>query len=201
MTLGILIAGILVLLGKDGLIKYLVPDQQMRNVELEEFSGMPWLVSNIKIERKTRVNSAFAKYMNATLIHAFLRQMRIRFFDEFVEFSSLFGEDYYVVFPDSKAFFLIVTMAKHPTLGYRLVWFFYEGGTGKFYRWVYPQPRYSEWSYHYSEDVIIDLQAISEWNDQMFLNSSRTMDDQRFWSEYVLKTKEDQYQWLKEIPE
>ena len=176
-------------------------DQPIRNVEREEFPGMPFLVSHIKIERKTQVNWAFAKYMNATLIHPFLRQMRIRFFDEFVEFISLFGEDYYVVFPNNKAVFLVVTMAKHRTLGYRLVWFFYDFGTGKFYRWIYPQPRYSEHSYHYSEDLIIDLQAISDWNDPGFLNSSRTMDDQRFWSEYVLKTTEGQFHWLKEIPE
>lgn len=54
-------------------------DQPMRDVELEEFPGMPWLVSHIKIEHKTQINWAFAKYMNASLIHAFLRQMRIRF--------------------------------------------------------------------------------------------------------------------------
>jgi hypothetical protein len=91
-------------------------------------------------------------------------------------------------------------MAKHQTLGYRLVWFFYETGVGKFYRWTYPQPRYREWSYHYSEDLIMDLQAISDWDDQRFLKSSRTMEDQRFWSEYVLKTTEGRFHWLEEIP-
>jgi len=174
-------------------------NEPVREIEREEFKGMPWLVSQIKIDNKNKVNRAFSHYMNVTVVHPFLCRMRVRSFDEFPEFMSLFGEDYTLVFPESKTFFLIVTMAGHRIKGYRLVWFFYDIAQGRFYRWTYPQPRFTEWSYHYPEDVIMDLQAISDWDDCRFLNSSRTMDDQRFWSEYVLKKEEGRYRWLEEI--
>lgn len=173
-------------------------DESMRDVEREEFTGMPWLVSHMKIEHKTKVNRAFTTYMNTAVVHPFLSRMRIRSFDEFNEFISLFGY-YTLVFPENKAHFLIVTMAGHKVKGYRLVWFFYDPVLNKFYRWTYPTPRFSEWSYHYPEDVIQDLHTISDWNDCRFLNSSRTMDNQRFWSEFVLKKEDGRYQWLEEI--
>jgi hypothetical protein len=175
-------------------------NQPMRDIEREEFPGMPLLVSYMKIDQKGKVNRAFVAYMNASLVHPFFRRMRIRFFEEFAEFNSLYGEDYSLLYPDNKAFFLVVTMAKHRTLGYRLVWFFYEPASARWYRWTYPQPHYSKRSYHYSQDVIDDIQAISDWNDYSFLVSSRTLDDQRFWSEYVLKIEDGRYRWLEEIP-
>ena len=174
-------------------------DQPMRDIEMEEFPGMPLLVSLIKIERKNKVNRVFTTYMNVSLVHPFLQQMRIRFPEEFVEFNPLLGEEYTLLYPANKAFSLIVTLARHRTLGYRLVWFFYEAASGRFYRWTYPQPRYSEWSYHYPQEVIEDIRTISDWNDHNFLMSSRTLEDQQFWSEYVLKMEEGRYCWLEEI--
>jgi hypothetical protein len=173
-------------------------DQPIRDIPMEEFTGMPWLVSHIKVGQKEKVNRAFTSYMNAAVVDPFLRRMRIRSFDEFSDFLSLLV-DYTLVFPESKAFFLVVTMSGHTVKGYRLVWFFYDIAPGKFYRWTYPQPRFSEWSYHYPEDVIRDLRTISDWDDPGFLNSSRTMDDQRFWSEFVLKKEEGRHRWLKEL--
>ena len=174
-------------------------DKPVRDIEHEEFPGMPWLVSETKIEQKNKINRAFIQYMNVSLVFPFLQRMRIRYPDEFIEFNSMFGENYEMLFPQSKAYFLVVTMARQQTMGYRLVWFFYEPTAEKFYRWAYPQPRYSEWSYHYPEDVITDIGDISDWDDCGFLNSSRTMDDPRFWSEYVLKMENGRYRWLEEI--
>jgi len=174
-------------------------DPPLRYIEHEEFPGMPWLVRETKIEQKNAVNRAFVQYMNVWQVFPFLQRMRIRFPDEFTEFNSLFGENYQLLFPQSKTCFLVVTMARQQALGFRLAWFFYEPVAAKFYRWTYPQPRYSEWSYHYPEDVITDIEDISDWNDTGFLNSSRTMDDPRFWSEYVLKMENGSYRWLEQI--
>lgn len=174
-------------------------DEPMRDIETEEFSGLPAIVSYLKIERKMKVNRAFEQYMNLSVIDPFFKRMRIQSFEEFSEFSSLYGENYTMVYPDSKTFFLVVAMAKHITKGYRLVWFFYDTTPGKFYRWTFPKPRFSERSYHYSEDVIMDLINISDWNDFQFLNSSRTMEDQRFWAEFVLKKEHGRYIWLDEL--
>lgn len=174
-------------------------DEPMRDIETEEFSELPWIVSHLKIEQKMKVNRAFGQYMNASVVHPFLKKMRIQFFEDFSEFLSLYGEDYTLIFPESKMYFLVVAMAKHIEKGYRLVWFFYDTTLGKFYRWTFPQPRFSEWRYHYSEDVIMDLISISDWNNYRFLDSSRTMENQGFWDEYVLKKEHGRYIWLDEV--
>lgn len=171
----------------------------IRNIEEEEFEGMPWLVSSIKIEEKGKINRAFERYMNLALVHPFLQRMRIGFPDEFVDFSSLFGENYTLLYSGERTYFLLVTMAKHRVEGYRLVWFFYEPTAATFYKWTYPQPRHSGWRYWYVEDVIVDLKDICEWNDSGFLNSSRTLDDPRFWSEYVLAHEGGRHLWLEPI--
>jgi hypothetical protein len=173
-------------------------NRSYRNVEEEEFLGVPSLVSQLKIEEKRKLNGAFQRYMNILYVHPFLQQMRIRFPDEYVDFSSLFG-DYTLLHSKDRSCFLVVTMAKHSLKGYRLVWFFYEPPSSKFYRWTYPKPRYSKWVYAYGEDVIEDLKDICEWNDFGFLTSSRTLDDPRFWSEYVLKSENGRYRWIEEI--
>jgi hypothetical protein len=173
-------------------------DLPIRDVEREEFPGTPLLVSQIKIERKTDVNRAYEAYINESLVRPFLEQLRISNFEEYAEFSPLFW-NHTLLYPASKAFFLVVTMARHQMLGWRLVWFFYDTTMAKFYRWTYPQPRYNESHYWYGEEVIMDIGAISGWNDHAFLNSSRTLDDPAFWSGYVLKRVDGRYRWLEEV--
>jgi hypothetical protein len=124
--------------------------------------------------------------------------MRILFPDEYVEFSSLFG-DYTLLYSRSRTFFLLVAMAKHRAKGYRLVWFLYDPSLSRYYRWTYPQPRYSASGYAYGDDVIEVLKDISEWNEYGFLQSSRTLDDPQFWAEYVWKTENGRYRWLEPV--
>jgi hypothetical protein len=124
--------------------------------------------------------------------------MRIRFPVEYVDFSPLYPE-HTLLYPRDRSCFLLVTMAQHKQKGHRLVWFFYEPSSGRFYRWTYPQSRYSDGSYWYVQDVIDDLKNISEWDDYRFLSSSRTLDDQNFWTEYVLKKQNGRYAWLEAI--
>lgn len=169
-----------------------------RNIEAEEFAGAPSLVSHLKIEEKRKINRAFERYMNLIFVHPFLQSMRIRFPDEYVDFSSLFG-DYTLLYSRERTFFLLVTMARHRLKGYRLVWFLYDPSSSRFYRWTYPLPRYSEWDYAYGEDVIADIKDISEWNEHHFLLSSRTLDDPNFWAEYVWKAENGCYRWLEAI--
>src|ERR1700722_2438701 len=171
----------------------------IRDIEMEEFSGLPWLVGYLKVEHKRKVNRTFTDYANTAVVEQFLSKMRIEFHEKFKELSSLFSAGCTLVFPANKSHFLAVTMARHQTKGYRLVWFFYSFSFGKFYRWTYPQPRFSEGHYAYPEDIIMDLRNISEWDDCQFLMSSRTLDDPNFWSEYVLKEVKEKYAWLEEI--
>jgi len=174
-------------------------EKPIRDVEMEEFSGLPWLVGYLKVEHKRKVNRTFTDYSNTAVVEPFLSKMRIEFHEEFSEFSPLFSAGCTLVFPADKSHFLAVTMARHQTKGYRLVWFFYSFSLGKFYRWTYPQPRFSGGHYAYNIDIIMDLQDISKWDDYQFLNSSRTLDEPTFWSEYVLKRADGNYTWLEEI--
>jgi hypothetical protein len=171
-------------------------EREMRNIEWEPFEGMPFMVGWLKIRQKTAVKKAFVEYMQVTVVEPFLRQMRIRFPVEYMEFLPLY-EQYCLLFPADRDCFLLVTLARHQTLGWRLVWFFYDLASARFYRWTFPKPRYSGRSHHYSEDVIEDIAGISDWDDPGFLQYWRTMDDRRFWDEYVLKEEDGRYLWLK----
>lgn len=174
-------------------------DQVERDIETEVFAGVPWVVSHIKAEEKGKVKRTFSAYVNAAFVHPFFRGLRIHFFEAYSTFQPLFGDDYTLVFPDTKEYFLVVAMAKHRVDGYRLVWFFYDMNSRTFYRWTYPQPVFSEWSYHYAEEAINALKSISNWNNYDFFLSSRTMDDVGFWQEFVLKREGDNYLWLESL--
>lgn len=173
--------------------------QFVRNIDTEVYPDMPWLVSHIKAECKRKVKDAFVAYANAAFVQPFFQKMRIRFFEAYSEFQPLFGDDFTLVFPENRKYFLVVAMARHQMDGFRLVWFFYDMNSGIFYRWTYPQPVFSEWSFHYAEDVINNLKSISDWDDYAFLTSSRTMDDVHFWQEFVLKREADGYKWLESL--
>ena len=174
-------------------------EMQIRDIDIEQFPGIPWLVSHLKSEKKAGIMRAFSNYMNLSQVQPFFKQLRIKFFEEFSELHSLFGSDYLLLYPELKDRFLVVAMAKHQILGYRLVWFYYDAASNKFYRWNYPKPRFSGHSYHYSQDVIDDIKSISGWDDFDFLTSSRTLDDSHFWSEYVLKKDKGKFMWLEDI--
>lgn len=175
--------------------KMVLPDERT------EFTEMPFLVSWIKSNRKTDIHSAYIEYMNVSLVDSFLEQLRIVRFEEYAEYGSTpwgrWGQ--FLIYPESKAYFLVVTLARHRELGWRLVWFFYDHAATKFYRWTYPRPDYHAARHWYAGEIIDAISDISGWDDYQFLNSSRTLDDPAFWSEYVLKRVDGHYRWLEEV--
>lgn len=172
--------------------------QPVRDIEEEEFSPAPWLVTRIKRDEKEKINHAFEQYMIVAYIDPFLQQLRIHSPDQYVDFLPIFG-NYTLLYSRERSHFLLVTISRHRQKGYRLLWFFYEPMSSAFYRWTFPSIRYSERSYFDGDDVIAVLKDISEWNDWRFLNSSRTLDDPNFWAEYVLKKEAGQYLWLEAV--
>lgn len=172
--------------------------EQIRSVEEEQFFEAPKLVFYVKSEEKQKVNRTFTAYANASIVEPLLQNLRILHYEEYLEFIRLRG-DYSLVFPVSKKYFLIITMARHRELGYRMVYFFHDTATGKNYRWTYPKPRYSDFGYFYYEDPIMDLSPISNWDVPDFLDSSCTMDDDHFWSTYVLKQENGKYAFLEPV--
>jgi len=175
-------------------------DTGIRDVEYEEYLDLPLVVSSVLVEEKGKVNRAFSTYMNLAFVRPFFQRLRIRHPEDYVKSVGLFSEeDFLLIFPDHKKYFLAVAMVEHQQLGYRLVWFFFDTATERFFRWKLPTPQYHDHSYFYAEDIIEDLKAISSWDDHRFLNSSRTLDEDLFWQEYVLKKERDEYLWLEPV--
>ncbi|WP_431213650.1 hypothetical protein ACQ86N_01685 [Puia sp. P3] len=173
---------------------------RIRQVEYEEYPDLPSVVSHALVEEKEKVNRAFSTYMNLAFVRPFFQRLRIRHPEDYVKSVGLFAEDdFTLIFPAHKKYFLAVAMVEHQQLGWRLVWFFFDTAAERFYRWKLPTPQYHDHSYFYAEDIIEDLKAISNWDDYRFLNSSRTLDEDLFWQEYVLKKEKGEYLWLEPV--
>jgi hypothetical protein len=171
----------------------------LRDVELEEFGNIPYLVSVIKQRKKKAVNGAFSRYMNEAVFMPFIRQLKIFFPDEFVGVFPLYDDDYTLIFPQSKKCALMVAMAKDSKSLFNLIYFFYDVHERKVYRWTYPKPINYSSLHAYSQDIINDLEVISDWNNYQFLNSSRTLDDPYFWENFVTKRENGFYKFLVEV--
>ena len=169
--------------------------ERVRNVSYEEFGDLPWIISLVKVEEKEKVHRAFTTYMNLAFVKPLFERLRIRYPEEYVKFCYRYSEDYTLIFPEHKKYFLVVTLAENERLGYRLAWFFFDTATETFYRWKYPQARYGD-QHDYTPDIIEDIKDISSWDNRQFLGSTRTLDDSRFWQEYVLKKEDGAYVWL-----
>ena len=169
--------------------------ERVRDVSYEEFMDLPWIISLVKVEEKEKVHRAFTTYMNLAFVKPLFERLRIRYPEEYVKFCYRYSEDYTLLFPEHRKYFLVVTLAENEQLGYRLAWFFFDTATETFYRWKYPQARYNG-PHDYTPDIIEDIKDISSWDHQQFLGSTRTLDDSRFWEEFVLKKEDGAYVWL-----
>jgi len=169
--------------------------REVRNVEYEVYPDLPWIVSMTIIEQIAKVHQAFTTYMNLAFVKPFFERLRVRYPDEYVKFSYRYSEDYTLLFPGHRRYFLVVAEAENERLGHRLAWFFFDIATETFYRWKYPQARYGG-PHDYTPDIIDDIKEISSWDDAQFLGSTRTLDDNHFWQEYVLKKEDGAYIWL-----
>jgi hypothetical protein len=176
-----------------------ITGKPQRHIELEEYGDIPYIVSSIMADRKEALNKAYSRYLNETIFIPFSRKMRIYFPNEFCKFQGLYSEDFELIFPESKEYLLMVTRVKNSESEYKLVYFYYDQMNKDFYQWIYPKPRISSFSYHYAEDIIDDLKGICDWDSYLFLNSSRTLDEQSFWDNYVLKLENGGYKYLKKV--
>jgi hypothetical protein len=175
-------------------------DRGIRYIEYEAYPDLPYVVSTVLVEEKRKVNRAFSTYMNLAFVRPFFQRLRIRHPEEYVRSIGLFSEDdFTLIFPEHKKYFLAVAMVERQQLGWRLVWFFFDTATDQFYRWKLPTPQFHDHSYFYPEAVVEDIKAISSWDDHRFINSSRTLDEELFWQEYVLKKERDEYLWLEQL--
>lgn len=90
-------------------------------------------------------------------------------------------------------------MAEDASKKWRLLYFLFTYETRKFYNWTYFQPTDTDDSYYYGDIIIDDLKQISHWDNENYLDSSCTMDDDNFWNNYVFAQKDGKYLYLQEI--
>lgn len=177
-----------------------VSSMPFRDIELEEFSPMPWLAGYILQDRKREVNRAFVRYMNEAVFLPAIQRLKLLFPDEFYEFHPLFGDGPTLIFPASRDRMLMPVLVANARGESRLYYFYYALSTATLYRWVYFKPAVVyRGPHHYSPDIIEDLRQISEWDNYHYLNTSRTLDEPAFWNNYVLKEENGTYCYLEKI--
>jgi len=168
-----------------------------RDVEYDEFKGMPDLVAILKKEKKDKVNRAYDRYFNEEFILPFFEKLRVTNPAEYKEFCGLrYG--FTCIFPVHKNYTLFCCIAKNDKEMWRLHYFVYNPATRKYYKWLYPNPEFFDFSFFYSDQIIDDLRQISCWDDDAYLDSSCTMDDENFWNNYVFARNESGYLYLEE---
>jgi hypothetical protein len=172
----------------------------IRRPTLEEFDGQPEMVVHIKQRKKENINTLYCRYINAEFLEPFFERLRISNPAEFVDTGALrYG--YTMIFPLHKRYTLFCAQVKNDRSEWTLQYFLYHNEKAKFYKWNYFSPEKFEFSFFYSKLIIADLKQISNWDDDGFLDSSCTMDDEIFWEEYVFKinTASGEYRYLQTI--
>ena len=172
---------------------------RVRDIELIEFNHMPSLVANIKRDRKTSLKRVFSKYIHELVLLNFAADLRIHLPDKYVELIPLYGEEFALIYPETKKHILFVTLAKNNIHKFRITYFLYVPDTGVFYQWIYPKERITLHSYAYAGEIIEDIKDISGWDDFQYLYSSCTLDNPHFWKNHVFKKENERYRYLEEI--
>lgn len=173
--------------------------EKLFDVEMQEFKGQPWIVAHLKQKRKSAVNRAYKRYMNEEIFCPLIEKLKVKFPNEYHKCISLFGEDFTLIFPANKKSTIMAVMVKNAKNEKMLMYFLHESLSNKIYQWTYIKPKTGNFAYHYSNEIISELKKISDWNDEGFLDSSRTMDDENFWNNYVFKKENGEYLYLKEV--
>ncbi|WP_343704527.1 hypothetical protein [Chitinophaga sp.] len=169
-------------------------------VTMREFADAPWLVAHLLQQKKERINHAFRHYFTATTLAPLAAQLRLRYPEKYDVLDGLFGARHFTsIFPEHKQFVLLGTAARgrHDTAG-TLRYLLYQCKSGEVFEWTYFSNR-AEIRGHYPELVITQLKTISPWDEVDYLHSSCTLDDDRFWEQYVFAKENGKYRYLKKL--
>lgn len=168
-----------------------------RNHVYEEFSEEPYLVALLKQPLKEARNKAFCAYINEEFIYPFIRKIRYRYSDNFKQVHPL-RAGYTLIFPKHKKYLILAAFCRQVNDEWLLYYFFFDCILEKFYRWTYFKPRVFKSSFFYSPLIINDLRQISYWDNEQYLDSSCTLDDDDFWKKCVLSQNDGKYLYLEE---
>ncbi|RYG20984.1 MAG: hypothetical protein EOO07_03800 [Chitinophagaceae bacterium] len=170
----------------------------IRAPEFEEFATMPYLVAIIKQEKKAKINTLFSNYFHEEYIAPFFLKLKILFPTVYTAFDPL-RQGFTLIFAEHKNDVIVAALVKDSDDKWRLTYFLFDRKTGRFFKWVYFTSATYTFSFFYGDVIINDLKQISNWDHDGFLDSSCTMDDANFLSEFVYKMEDGNYLFLEEI--
>ena len=169
-----------------------------KDVGIEEFKDAPYLVALLKKEKKEKVNQAWRYYFNEDLILPFFERIRIESPEQYRYIGGT-GITFTMIFPERKQYTLFCCLILNSEDNVWLLnYFVFVSATSKYFKWEYFKPAKVTDSY-YGTLIIGDLKQISHWDNISYLDSSCTMDDDNFWSNYVFAQKDGEYLYLQEI--
>ncbi len=174
-------------------------EKEYRDVEKEEFKHLPAIIAGIKQQKKTLINQTFRRYMNEEIFLSFGEMLKIKDPSNYVKFSFLYSFDFDLIFPENKKYIMMVIAPMASNNKYRIEYFVYIQSSKKMFQWIYFPTKHLSNTFSFCEDFIEDFSQITEWNDVRFMNSSRTLDDENFWDNYVFKKEDGKYIYLTEM--
>ena len=157
------------------------------------------MVAYQKQEIKEKINRQFEAYINVAVFVPLVKMLKNQRPDEFAETHTLNHPDYFpLIYPHSKEQVICVVKAVSKTGNSRLYYFLYLVAEKKLYEWTLPTPANA--AGHHAFHISDDIKDFSNWGNEFdFSDASITMDDPRFWQEFVLKEENDRYEYLRPV--
>jgi len=169
-----------------------------KDAGMEEFKDDPYLVASLKKEKKEKINQAWQYYFNEDLILPFFDRLKLQYPLEYRSFCEL-RSNFTMIYPQHKRQILFCSLIENADRKWLLRYFVFNYQTENFYKWSYFEAESFDHFFFYGEVIIDNLKQISQWDNELYLDSSCTMDDDNFWNNYVFAQKDGKYLYLQEI--
>lgn len=160
----------------------------------KSYTGLYEIVANqLKKLQKTEDDKYESKISEAILLPFYEKIIKNKP-SEFNKYSMLYDKPT-LIYPKERNVFLnpiMITNAK----GEKLLHYFVVFADSKIvYEWTYfKNKKIPEKSWHYGSDIVEQLKALTDWNF-----SFNTLDDNKFWTNYVSLKLGNNYKYLKQI--
>jgi hypothetical protein len=181
--------------GAESLLKPFRPDKPNH-----PFGQLPWFVGYLKEEARTKLNRSYEAYTNENIFIPLVQFLREQDQLPYSFTTGLFSPRVFpLLYPHSKEKVMAIVKAQTTEEQSRLYYLLYLPGLNKIFEWTLPPVRPVP-GFH-AIYIMEDLASYCNWQDNYDLYDPHiTMDDNRFWNEYVMKKNENgEFVFLKEI--
>ncbi|MBL0322289.1 MAG: hypothetical protein IPP80_07965 [Ignavibacteria bacterium] len=165
-----------------------------KEIEDRDYIGMYEIVANALKIAKLAENERFDSLTSRNIfIQAYEAQTK-RHTNDFTKYAMI-NQDLTLIYPKERTVVMNPIMITNGKGEKALRFFLAFVDTKKIYEWTYFKPKtIPDRTWHYGSDIIEQLETITEWNFSL-----KTLDDNKFWSEYVLAKAGSTFKYLKEL--